>query len=140
MSHQTIVYPELFANNPDTKDPIYSTETGIYQTGCGLENVVLSFGHDEYLYSVVKRNRLSNFPEIACDIIRYHSFYAWHTNGAYRWVMNGKEDEEILRWVQEFNKYDLYSKKDDAPADDDPELISYYQELLKEFFPEELDF
>lgn len=42
-----IVLPETFAGNPDSKDPLYSTECGIYQPGCGLDNVMLSWGHDE---------------------------------------------------------------------------------------------
>lgn len=30
------------------------TENGIYEPGCGLDNVLLSWGHDEYLYNVLK--------------------------------------------------------------------------------------
>ena len=32
----------------------YQTRLGVYEEGCGLENVDLSWGHDEYLYHVVK--------------------------------------------------------------------------------------
>ena len=42
-----IIYPETFAANPDSHDQIYSTEYGIYQPQCGLDNVMLSWGHDE---------------------------------------------------------------------------------------------
>jgi inositol oxygenase len=42
-----IIYPETFAENPDSHDQIYSTEYGIYQPHCGLDNVMLSWGHDE---------------------------------------------------------------------------------------------
>jgi hypothetical protein len=42
-----IIYPETFAGNPDSHDQIYSTENGIYQPHCGLDNVMLSWGHDE---------------------------------------------------------------------------------------------
>ena len=41
------IYPETFAGNPDFNDPVYSTENGIYQPHCGLDNVMLSWGHDE---------------------------------------------------------------------------------------------
>ncbi len=41
------IYPETFAANPDSHDSIYSTENGIYQPHCGLDNVMLSWGHDE---------------------------------------------------------------------------------------------
>ena len=42
-----IIYPETFAANPDSKDPVYATEYGVYSPHCGLENVMLSWGHDE---------------------------------------------------------------------------------------------
>ena len=42
-----IIYPETFKNNPDSKDPVYSTEYGVYRPNCGLDNVLLSWGHDE---------------------------------------------------------------------------------------------
>lgn len=42
-----IIYPETFEANPDSHDQIYSTEYGIYQPQCGLDNVMLSWGHDE---------------------------------------------------------------------------------------------
>src|SRR5438034_7459700 len=49
-----IVYPEFFAANPDSKDPRYQTRLGVYEEGCGMTNVDLSWGHDEYLYHVTK--------------------------------------------------------------------------------------
>ena len=68
-----IIYPGSFANNPDSEDPIYSTEYGVYKPHCGLENVMLSWGHDEYLYHVFKEQ--SSLPEEGLAMIRYHSFY-----------------------------------------------------------------
>lgn len=44
---EKIIYPETFAGNPDFNDPVYSTEYGVYSPHCGLENVMLSWGHDE---------------------------------------------------------------------------------------------
>ncbi|XP_034499544.1 inositol oxygenase isoform X3 [Ailuropoda melanoleuca] len=35
-----------FQDNPDLQDPRYSTEFGMYQPHCGLENVLMSWGHD----------------------------------------------------------------------------------------------
>ncbi len=48
-----IVCSQFFSENPDTKHPVYSTKLGIYEEGCGLENVVITFGHDEYLFRVL---------------------------------------------------------------------------------------
>src|SRR5262249_28130362 len=47
-----IVFPEFFDENPDRQIPQYQTARGIYEEGCGLDRVHLSWGHDEYLYQV----------------------------------------------------------------------------------------
>jgi inositol oxygenase len=125
-----IIYPGSFEANVDTKDPIYSTEYGIYSPGCGLDNVMLSWGHDEYLYHIVKEQ--STLPDEALAMIRYHSFYPWHKEEAYKWMMNEK-DKKMLEAVRAFNPYDLYSKSDDVPKVE--ELKDYYLELIDEFFP-----
>ncbi|KAF7552420.1 hypothetical protein G7046_g7416 [Stylonectria norvegica] len=126
-----IIYPDTFAANPDSKDPVYSTKAGIYAPNCGLDNVMLSWGHDEYLYHVVKDQ--SSLPDEALAMIRYHSFYPWHREGAYRHLMCDK-DHEMLKAVQAFNPYDLYSKSDGVPSA--TELKPYYMGLIDEFFPE----
>ena len=42
-----IIYPETFKENPDSYDSVYSSECGIYEPHCGLDDVMLSWGHDE---------------------------------------------------------------------------------------------
>jgi inositol oxygenase len=128
---ERIILPHTFAGNPDSRDAIYSTENGIYTPGCGMDNVMLSWGHDEYLYHVVKEQ--STLPDEALAMIRYHSFYPWHKEGAYRQFMDEK-DEKMLAAVRAFNPYDLYSKSDDVPSVE--ELKPYYLELIDEFFPQ----
>lgn len=130
---ERIILPETFAANPDVNDPVYSTKNGIYAKGCGLDNVMLSWGHDEYLYHVVRDQ--SNLPDEALAMIRYHSFYPWHREGAYRELMCDK-DWDMLKAVQAFNPYDLYSKSDDVPSVE--ELKPYYMELINEFFPQQI--
>ena len=44
-----VVFPQFFALNPDSKVPEYQTPNGVYTSGGGLDNVHLSWGHDEYL-------------------------------------------------------------------------------------------
>lgn len=79
---ERIIYPGSFVDNPDIKDPIYATKHGIYSPGCGMDKVMLSWGHDEYLYNICKEQ--STLPDEALAMIRYHSFYPWHSAGAYR--------------------------------------------------------
>jgi inositol oxygenase len=127
-----IVFAEFFADNSDSRDPRYQSACGIYTFGCGLENVHLSWGHDEYLYQVVK----DYLPEPALYMIRYHSFYSGHKEGAYDHLMND-QDREMFRWVRAFNPYDLYSKS--AAPPDVKRLKPFYVDLIAEFFPATLD-
>jgi inositol oxygenase len=127
-----IVFPEFFAANPDSKVPEYQTKYGIYEPNCGLDKVHLSWGHDEYIYTVTR----DYLPEPAQYMLRYHSFYAAHRHGAYRHLMNAK-DEEMFEWVRKFNPYDLYSKGASRP--DWNEIRPYYEDLVAEFFPDKID-
>src|ERR1035441_9818878 len=127
-----IVFPEFFAANPDSKVPEYQTECGIYSRNCGLDNVHLSWGHDEYIYQVT-RNYL---PDEAQYMLRYHSFYPAHRHGAYRHLMTG-QDERMFEWVRKFNPYDLYSKGRERPVLS--EVLPYYEDLVTEFFPDRID-
>jgi len=124
----TIVFPELFADNPDSRVPEYQTSGGIYQPGCGLANVLMSWGHDEYLYHVVG----GHLPEEAGYVIRYHSFYPAHREGAYTHLMND-HDRAMLRWVRMFSAYDLYTKRSERP--NVTALRPFYDELIAEYFP-----
>ena len=129
---EKVVFPEFFADNPDAAVPAYQTENGVYEPGCGLGNVQMSWGHDEYLYQVAR----PYLPEPALYMIRYHSFYAAHTEGAYGHLMDEK-DREMFRWVRAFNPYDLYSKA--AAKPDVAALRPYYEDLIAEFFPPTID-
>jgi len=127
-----IVHRDLFSANPDARVPEYQTEEGVYRSGCGLDEVHLSWGHDEYIYHVVK----DRLPVEALYMLRYHSFYPWHKEGAYSHLANDT-DREMMKWVKAFNRYDLYSKGDGRP--DVKALRPYYEELVEEFFPEPLN-
>lgn len=130
----SIVFNHFFEENPDSKNPKYNTQYGIYSEGIGLDNVHFSWGHDEYLYQVCKNNG-STLPEPAMYVIRYHSFYPWHTFGAYDYLCNDK-DREMLKWVKEFQKHDLYSKLPEKP--DVEKLTPYYKGLIAKYFPQTL--
>ena len=123
-----IVFPEFFAANPDSLNSMYQTKYGVYEPNCGLSNVHLSWGHDEYIFEVTRKY----IPEEGQYMLRYHSFYPAHKHGAYRHLMNDR-DVEMFRWVNEFNKYDLYSKGHAKP--DMKALKPYYDDLFAEFFP-----
>jgi inositol oxygenase len=126
-----IVFPEFFADNPDSKVPEYQTKYGIYSPNCGLDKVNLSWGHDEYIYRVTR----DYLPESAQYMLRYHSFYPAHKHGAYTHLMN-EHDEEMFKWVRAFNPYDLYSKGRERP--DLKEVKPFYEDLVSEYFPDQI--
>lgn len=133
----TIVFGKAsFARNPDLHHPVHGTPLGVYSLQCGLDRLTMSWGHDEYLYRVLQHNG-HKLPDAALHIIRYHSFYPWHTGGDYRDFHNPELDDEKLQWVLAFNQFDLYSKSEQVP--DIEALIPYYSGLIEKFLPPVLD-
>ena len=51
---------QYFKENPDYNNTAYNTKFGVYSEGCGLNNVMMSWGHDDYMYLV----SLPNFPKL----------------------------------------------------------------------------
>ncbi len=126
-----IVFHQFFADNPDSGEPRYQSATGVYAEDCGLDNVHLSWGHDEYLYQVVK----DYLPTEALYMIRYHSFYPAHRDGAYASLMT-EQDKKMFDWVRAFNPYDLYTKSHERP--NLGKLRPFYDDLISEYFPANL--
>ena len=129
----SIVFYETLKDNNDFNK---YDKLGIYEKNCGLDKLNISFGHDEYLYQVLSQNKNHLLSNKYLNIIRYHSFYPWHTNNEYHHFMN-KNDKETLNNVLDFNQYDLYSKEDDdfiLTSD----IKKYYDDLLDELFPNDL--
>jgi inositol oxygenase len=128
-----IVYPEFFSENPDAQNEQYQTRYGVYSPGCGLRNVQLSWGHDEYVYHMMK----DYLPEPALYMLRYHSFYSQHREHGYDHLMDD-HDREMFKWVKLFNPYDLYSKNPTPP--DWTQLRPYYEGLVAKYLPATLKF
>ena len=128
-----IVYPEFFTDNPDIDDKIYTTKYGVYEPNCGLKNVHMSWGHDEYVYHMMK----DYIPEEGLYMLRYHSFYSQHRENAYNHLME-PHDHAMFKWVGLFNPYDLYSKNPNQKSWE--ELKPYYQELVAKYLPATLKF
>ena len=127
---ETCVYPEFNELNPDMKDSRYNTVLGIYSPGCGLDNLQLAWGHDEYLYQVLKHHPESKIPEQGLVCIRYHSFYPWHTGNSYS-EFETEKDKQYKHWVKAFNRFDLYTKRNEVFDLD--EMKSYYQPVIEKY-------
>ena len=129
---EEVVFHEFFSENPDSREARFQSATGVYEPGCGLDAVTMSWGHDEYLARVLS----GSLPQEALYVIRYHSFYAAHTHGAYQELFDDR-DRELMPWVRRFQAFDLYSKRPDAPARE--ALFSTYRDLMERWLPDPLD-
>jgi len=129
---EKIVFSEFFKDNPDSTNPRFTSDLGVYERGCGLRNIHMSWGHDEYIYNIAK----GKLPEEALYMLRFHSFYPWHRENEYAYLVD-KHDQAMLPWVLKFNEYDLYTKSAEAP--DVVKLRPYYEELINEFMPGKLN-
>jgi inositol oxygenase len=125
-----IQYAEFFELNPDSQDPTYQSRDGIYEPGCGLDRVTFAYGHDEYLYEVL-RDQLP--PEIAWTI-RYHSFQSLAEH--YLQLFDDRDRRLRESYMKPFARYDLYSKDPELAPD---ELLSECRELLERRFPDPID-
>lgn len=125
------IFSSTFAQNPDFYNPAYNTKYGIYKPNCGLDRVKMSFGHDEYLFQVCVHNQ-TLLPTEALAMIRYHSFYPYHSHVAYEYLLS-PHDRQMKPWILLFNEFDLYSK--DMPPVDVDAVKPYYQSLIKKYFP-----
>jgi inositol oxygenase len=129
----TCIFPEFNSANPDMTVDAYNTDLGIYQAGCGMNSLLFAYGHDEYLYQMLKANGCT-IPEEAFAMIRFHSCYPWHTRGEYREFMT-EQDYRALEAVRTFNQFDLYTKDNDGAKINVEELWPYYDSLIEKYFP-----
>ena len=100
----------------NNKDLLINT----YNNFCGFESIKMSWGHDEYLALVLEYNNC-NIPREGIYIIRFHSFYSWHTpkkNRGYENLAN-EFDWYMLPLLKLFQKSDLYSKTRNIPNENE---------------------
>ena len=126
-----VVFSDLFEDNPDTRNLAYKGKYGMYEHACGLDELLMAWGHDEYMYRVLEGNNCT-LPKLCRRVIRYHSFYPWHRDGAYCHLVNRDDQQKLLPIITTFNKYDLYSKNDPIP-DCQKLWDDYYEPLCKKY-------
>ena len=132
----TLVYSEF---NHLSKGNEHLNLKSIYDKNCGLDNCYITYGHDEYLYNVLKQNN-TNLPEEALYIIRFHSLYTWHTHNEYK-ELESTYDRAMKGWVKLFNQADLYSKVDKIYSQEEIEKLNeYYIPIINKYLPNKIYF
>ncbi|MCX8514386.1 MAG: hypothetical protein RL017_777 [Pseudomonadota bacterium] len=107
---------------------------GVYHKHCGFDNVDMSWGHDEYIYEVMRKG--STIVKEGLYLLRFHSFYPWHTpqNGSLGYIELASEyDWKMLPLVKAFQKGDLYSKSTVIPTME--QIEQKYKPLLAKYIP-----
>jgi inositol oxygenase len=124
---------ELPPHAPYQRKQYHETNQQIieYPLFCGFENMIFSFGHDEYMAQVLERSHTTLLHEFIY-IIRYHSFYSWHSppegiQRAHEEYANDM-DWKMLPLLKLFQKCDLYSKKKNETIH--PTLISMAEKYI----------
>ena len=119
----------------DYNNSKYNQKLGIYKYNIGFDNIEMTFSHDYYLSECLKRSN-TNLPYEALYIIRYHSFYSWHTPKnnirGYEYLAN-ETDWKYLPLLKLFQKSDLYSKKNDFNKNFD---IQFFHNLIDKYIKE----
>uniref|UniRef100_A0AC35TTM3 Inositol oxygenase n=1 Tax=Rhabditophanes sp. KR3021 TaxID=114890 RepID=A0AC35TTM3_9BILA len=129
----SIVYGiESFIGNGDINNPEYNTELGMYEEKCGIDKLLMTWSHDEYLYQVLTNHAKCSLPYEALFAIRFHSFYPYHSFGEYT-QFETEENFKLRPAIDMLNSCDLYSKYDEKPDID--ALKPYYQSLIDKYIP-----
>jgi len=127
---ESCIFSEFNSLNMDNCHPEMQTDLGVYEAHCGLDNLHLAWGHDEYLWHVLNNHEGNTIPLEGMAMIRYHSFYPWHSCGEYT-QFETKIDEKYKAAVLDFNKYDLYTKCEQTINID--EMKEYYMSIAEKY-------
>jgi inositol oxygenase len=125
-----IKHAEYLAQNPDSRDPRYQTRCGIYEEGCGLDQVTFAYGHDEYLSDVLR----DHVPYEIAWTIRHHSFQSVAED--YLHLFDARDRALRESHMKPFAGYDLYTKDPEVAS---TEHLEEFRELLARRFPRPID-
>jgi inositol oxygenase len=87
--------------NPDKNDERYNTHLGMCKPGEGLEHVLLSWTSSEYMYHMMKHNKVS-LPGEGYKILKLSPLVDWHSRGKYQ-ELSTIGDEKVKQSVADFH-------------------------------------
>ncbi|KAL7500918.1 hypothetical protein ACHAWT_008971 [Skeletonema menzelii] len=88
--------------NTDLLDARYSSDKGVYESNCGLDNVLLQWSGSEYMYHLLRHNHTA-LPSEALAMVRYFLLGDWHEHHEYTSITNEYDDDK-LQWVSDFDR------------------------------------
>ena len=125
----SIIYSDSFTNNSDLENDAFQREYGIYYKNCGFDKMLFT-GHDEMIYQSLLLSQ-TNLTKEYLYVVRYHSFYSWHSSNGYQKYAN-EFDIQNKDLLQQFQKLDLYTKKNQDISIQQKEKIL---NIVKKYLP-----
>jgi predicted HD phosphohydrolase len=110
-----------YVNGPN--EPI-----GKNEPGCGLDNAIFTWNHDEFAYEKLK----DHVPAHVAWLLRYHSLRF----DMCRELMDERDNEYYDKYLGIFRKYDLGTK---SIFKIPPKRLENYRDLIEKHFPEEIE-
>ncbi len=133
--HPSVVHSQYFQANPDRRRRAYATATGVYQQGCGLASVCMSWSGAEYLYMNLARNRTMLPPE-ALFLIRYQKFAAVLRPGQPYGELLSPFDRGMLPMLEKFRDLATYKRVEVPGRLEGDALREHYDALLAKYIPQ----
>ncbi|GAB4821790.1 hypothetical protein N2152v2_008836 [Parachlorella kessleri] len=133
--HPSIIHSQFFSANPDRRRRVYSSATGMYQPGCGLNSVYMSWSAAEYLYMVLLKNKVQLPPE-ALFVIRYHRCAVLLRPGSPYTELLSAADRRCLPWLRRFREVARYVRQELPGRLEGEELRQYYDGLVEKYIPQ----
>jgi inositol oxygenase len=134
---QNSTLSEFRCLNPDEADERYSSETGVYDAHCGLENVMLLWIGSEYMHGMLKHNEVE-LPDEAFAVLRLFALKDWHTK-QYHKILANENDIDSLPFVKDFNdlrqdaRKIMYASAELTDNECDALWNSYYARIAKKY-------
>jgi inositol oxygenase len=133
--HPAVIHSQYFQANPDRRRRAFAGPTGMYQPGCGLANVCMSWSAAEYLYMILAHNRTALPPE-ALFLIRYQKFKALLRSGKPYGELLSAFDRSMLPMLERFQQLAAYRRADIPNRLEGQDLRDHYDALLRKYIPQ----
>ncbi|KAG2487522.1 hypothetical protein HYH03_013803 [Edaphochlamys debaryana] len=129
-----ILGSQYFTANPDRRRRAYNTQTGIYNPGCGLLSVVMSWSAPEYLYLILLLNR-APMPEDALWVLRHAKFTTLSRPHSCYLPLCSREDMRRLPLLRSFQTLAAYRRQELPPgfALEGEARTAYYTGLIHKY-------
>lgn len=133
--HPAVVHAHLFQANPDRRRRAYASPTGVYQPGCGLQAVCMSWSGAEYLYMVLAVNR-TRLPPEALFLVRFQKFAALLRPGRPYAELLSEFDRGMLPMLRSFVELAAYRRREVPGRLEGAALREHYAALLDKYIPQ----